>query len=68
MYGQEELLGARFLSPEGMEHIRRTIDGIFELLGQVVEQIDDLTKRVEEIEKRRVDGYPAYDAAIEVEQ
>ena len=53
MHGQEELPGAKLLSPEGMEHVRKTIDGIFELFEQVAERIESLTQRIEAIEMMR---------------
>lgn len=44
--------GAKLLTPEGAEHLRRTIDGIFELLGQIATEIEDLKRRVDDIERR----------------
>lgn len=61
MGGQEELPGAMLLSPEGMEHVRKTIDNIFGLFEQVAQEIEKLGERVEQLESSRHVGSPPKD-------
>ena len=61
MHNPEELPGAKLLSPEGMEHVRKTIDGIFELFEQIAQKIEKLEERVEQLESYRYISSPPKD-------